>query len=481
LPDRATSPTSNGRQEAQAMPRTETVAAAIARSVRHIGADTLDARTIKYTQDLILSAVGGMTGGSRLPAGKMLISHVQSQGAVGEATVAGTRLKSSMGLAALANGTFAHATEYEDDSFPEAVTTFTVVPPLLAVAQARGIDGARFVQSVVVAQEVQSRLARAYLVALSRGHQLLPLMGEIATAAGVAYLIGLDEEQTARALCIAASQACGLRIQSGSMAHFLESGVAAQSGILSALLAADGFDGDPRAFEGRIGPSPRGLLEILAPDMDEIPDEVYEVWGPPYRVLDVTLKEYPMCGIITPLVQAVGEIQKEADFLPEDIEEVTVYGNRKLVDHCNFPDPVNSTESAFSIGHVIALAVRDKRDIDLESFEMDQVNDPQLANVRARTTVVTKHDWDPDFFKSPVQVTMTMKDGRTHDSVIEGVYGMPPSYLSDDDVARKFRASTRRVLSPERAERVIEIGRDLVSLGSAAEFAELLAADGDVV
>src|SRR5439155_1406596 len=54
-------------------------------------------------------------------------------------------------------------------------------------------------------------------------------------------LLGLDAAQTRTALAIAATQASGLKENFGTMTKPFHAGHAARSGVLSALLAREGF------------------------------------------------------------------------------------------------------------------------------------------------------------------------------------------------------------------------------------------------
>ena len=86
----------------------------------------LPENVVEYASTLAMSALGAMVSGHRCVAGPETINYVKRHGGSAEATVFGAGFKSSVELAGLANGTFAHATEYEDDSFPEAVSSYTL-------------------------------------------------------------------------------------------------------------------------------------------------------------------------------------------------------------------------------------------------------------------------------------------------------------------------------------------------------------------
>jgi hypothetical protein len=89
------------------------------------------------------------------------------------------------------------------------------------------------------------------------------LTGMLGAAAACARLLGLDEQRTAMALGIAASQPVGLREQFGTMTKPFHPGGAARAGLMSALMAQHGFTASPRALE-----APRGLVQVVSTKND---------------------------------------------------------------------------------------------------------------------------------------------------------------------------------------------------------------------
>lgn len=448
------------------------VATVLARSILQAANSDLDARVVEYARMLTLSCLGAVVGGSRLESGVILTAYTQEHGGKQEASVAGANFRTTAEMAALANGTFAHATEYEDDSFPEAVSTFTIVPPLLALGEARKIGLDRFLRALIVGQEIQSRIGRAYLPALERGIQLLPALGTLGTAGAAGYLIGMNEEQIARALCIAASQAAGLRLQSSSMSHFLESGVAGRAGIMSAILAEQGLDAERWVFEGRPKGGPPGYLEFIS-NMP-LQTKILEPWSAPWHTMDVGIKQYPMCTLLTPIIEAAVAIRETSGFDVNDIDSVEVIGNSRLADHCNYPLPTNPTEAAFSATHVAAQALVHGGDVTLASFEEPCVSDAQVVALRSRTKLDVRKDWSRTFFSTPLGVAVTRKSGAKLEKFIDGSDGMPPRYLSTAAVVRKFRAAVGGVLPSEALAEIEDLVLNSSGLADVGEIARLM-------
>ena len=128
------------------------------------------------------------------------------------------------------------------------------------------------IDALVLGIDVSCRLGNAmYPDHYDRGWHITGSTGQMGAAAGCARLLGLDEEKTAMALGIAASQPVGMREQFGTMTKPFHPGAAARAGLLSALLAKHGFTASPRAIE-----APRGYVQVVSTkcDWNEVTDEL---------------------------------------------------------------------------------------------------------------------------------------------------------------------------------------------------------------
>src|SRR6185295_19756049 len=92
-----------------------------------------------------------------------------------------------------------------------------------------------------------------------RGWHITGTTGMLGAAAGCARLLKLDAQRTQMALGIAASQPIGLREQFGTMTKPFHPGGAARAGLMSALLAKNGFTASLKAIE-----APRGMSQTIS-------------------------------------------------------------------------------------------------------------------------------------------------------------------------------------------------------------------------
>ena len=157
--------------------------------------------------------------------------------------------------AALANGTAAHALDYDDMCFVSlAHPSAPLVSAALAAAELAGASGAALLDAYVVGFELEGRLGRAMNPRhYQRGWHCTSTLGTIGAAAAASRLLGLDARPTGHALAIAASEASGLKENFGTMVKPLHAGLAARNGVLAAQLAQGRHDRERGGDRGPAG------------------------------------------------------------------------------------------------------------------------------------------------------------------------------------------------------------------------------------
>ena len=180
---------------------------------------------------------------------------------VGECRILGTASRTSPGLAALANGVAAHSLDYDDMCFVSlAHPSCALVPAILAAGELVHAQPTALLDAYVVGFELECRLGnvmnpRHYH---QRGWHCTSSIGTLGAAAAAARVLGLDAHAVQHALGIAASSACGLKENIGSMVKPLHAGMAARNGVMAARLAQRGFTASPHAIDG-----PQGYLAAM--------------------------------------------------------------------------------------------------------------------------------------------------------------------------------------------------------------------------
>ncbi|WP_274631007.1 MmgE/PrpD family protein [Arvimicrobium flavum] len=439
----------------------------IAERVSEISLADIPHESVDYAKTLMLSAIGAIVQGPDCTGGDIIERYVERTGGAEEAMLFATGRRLPMEAAALANATFAHATEYEDDSFPEAVSSYTIVPAVLAVAEQCGASGADMIAAFVAGYETQARIGLACREARRRGYMVLSLAGSIGCAAAAARLMGLDAERTAHALSIAASQANGLGYQTGTMAHIVEMGFSARNGICAALLAKDGYTGQLDILE-----APRGLFNLICADNVDAPEKIIEDWGRPYRIHEVGIKEFPCCYHLQRMIETALELRESEGLRPDQIEEIEVHVNAFFPTVVQHDDPSNEIEAQFSLPHAFAVGLLEDV-IDQSSFAVERIGDPRFSHVRSLVRTVVRDDWGWSPTGWTPRIAFTLKDGRQILREPEHSRGQPPNLFSFDECEPKFRKCVTARLGEDAIQTVL---KDLSVLEQLDDVSRLVAA-----
>jgi len=162
----------------------------------------------------LLDTIAAMTSGAELLPDRQALRYARAFGGNGPSTVVASGLACLPAEAALANGMLAHSDETDDSHAPSASHPgAAVVPAALAVAEALGLDGARFLRAVALGYDVGQRVNLALEAWRFRGESprntdsIAGTFGA-GTAAGAAA--GLDAQRMRWMLDYTAQQTWGV-------------------------------------------------------------------------------------------------------------------------------------------------------------------------------------------------------------------------------------------------------------------------------
>ena len=284
----------------------------------------------------ILDTVGVTLAGSREPCVRILERVGTTATADGPCLLFGTNRRATPLDAGLINGTAAHALDFDCSSSTLAGhPAIYLLPPLFALAEQDGANGDDFIAAFVAGLETQARIARgAHPDHFWRGWFPSSTIGVFGTAAAAAHLLGLPARQIAQALGIASMFASGIMVNAGTMTKPLSAGHCARSGLLAALLAADGFTGAVDAIEDR-----RGFLAVYNGGNNYDVDAILAGWADPLDILDpgVVIKQYPCCGILHSSIDVLHDLVKEHQIGAGDVERIDALLHPDRLGHVNRP------------------------------------------------------------------------------------------------------------------------------------------------
>jgi len=438
------------------------------------------AETQRVPEDAILQAkravldtLGVALAGSREESARAVVDWLRDQGGRPEAAVLGRALRLPAADAALANGTAAHALDFDDVSLPmRGHPSAPLLPAVLALGEAAGSSGRDLLTAFVLGFEVEAKLGRAiggphYAL----GWHATSTMGVLGAAAACARLLRLDAGRTRMALGIAASLASGLQQNFGSMTKPLHAGWAARGGVVAAQLAARGFSADAEAIEG-----PSGFLRAMSggaePDLTP-----FDALGEPFEIVTpgVGVKLYPCCYAVHRSLDAVLALRTAHDIAPGDVAEVRAEVSRGGLMPLRAEPPATGLEGKFSLEYCLAAALIDGG-VSLAAFSDEAVRRPAVREMMAKVKVSEGAKAGEFPIGGYAAVRVVLRDGTGYGTRVDVPRGDPSRPLSWEELAAKFRDCAGGVLSAEAAEHAVAMVEGLDGLADAKGLTEALSA-----
>jgi 2-methylcitrate dehydratase PrpD len=346
-----------------------------------------------------------------------------------DCTVIGRAQASDMRHAASLNAMSGNVFDFDDTHMPTILhPTAPVAPALLALAQTRPVRGRDLLTAFVVGVEVEGRLANAVSPwHYQRGWHITATCGVFGAAAATARLLGLDATRMRWALGNASAQSSGLVETLGSMAKSIGVGNAAANGLLSALLAQEGFEGPAYPIEG-----PRGFLRVMGHEAREA--EVTQGLGARWELMHNAYKPYPCGVVLNPVIEACLALYTQEGVRQAQVAAVELTGHPLLRQRADRPSPHSGREAQVSAQHAVALAL-DRGWAGLDEFSDDAValgTGPALA---ARFRFVD----DASYPVEAARVMLRLHDGRSLTHQVDMARGSLAAPLSDQDIERKLQ------------------------------------------
>ena len=410
--------------------------------------------------------LGCAVGAARHEAGQAALRAVQVLQPSAQAAVLGRRERVDITGAALINGITSHTYDFDDTHLKTIIhPAGPVCSAVLALAELTGASGRQVIDAVVLGIDVSCRVGNAiYPHHYDRGWHITGTTGGLGAAAACARLLGLDVDKTMMALGIAASQPVGLREQFGTMTKPFHPGAAAQAGLMSALLAQQGFTASPRAIE-----APRGFAQVVSTkyDWNEITDEL----GRRFEISFNTYKPFA-CGIVIhPSIDACVQLRGKG-VTPQNLERIDLKVHSLVLELTGKKEPADGLQGKFSVYHGCAAGLIFGRASE-DEYADEIVTRPDVVAVRRKVVATV----DDGIDEASVDATATLADGSTVRVFVEHAIGSLQRPMSDADLEAKFRGMSDPVLGAGQTGELIaacwKLGqaadvRALVRLASAA-------------
>ena len=427
-------------------------------------------------------AAASLTRGPVTAARAQALDHPVSRGGHGS-TVFGepNDVLTSPEWAAWANGVAVRELDYHDTFLAaEYSHPGDNIPPILAVAQHSGADGADLVRGIATGYEIQMDLVRA--ISLHK-HKIdhVAHLGPSA-AAGIGTLLGLDVETIYQAVAQALHTTTATRqSRKGEISTWK-----AHAPAFAGKMAVEAVD---RAMRGQTSPSPiyEGEDGVIAWLLDG-PDASYDVplpaAGEPKRaILDSYTKEHSAEYQAQAWIDLARRLGTERPELrdPANVASVVMHTSH----HTHYVigsgsgdpqkyDPTASRETLdHSIPYIFAVALQDGAWHHVDSYTPERAGRADTVELWHKITTAEDAEWtrryhseDPNEKAFGGRVVLTLTDG----SVVEDEIAVADAHplgarpFAREDYVRKFRLLAEPVLAAEEIERFLDLAQRLPEL-----------------
>ena len=364
-----------------------------------------------------------------------------SEGGAPVARLIGAEERTSASWAAFVNGTAGHALDYDDVDFVLlGHPSVTLVPALIALAEERGIGGAKVLEAYTVGFELLHVLGRAVNPRhYRRGFHATATLGSVGVAGACAYLLGLGETQTMHALSLGASGSAGLVSNFGTMTKPFHAGQSARAGLVAAKLAEGGFTAAEDTLE--TGFTSAMAAEEIGPKAHEFADWESAVapWGRPWDIeAGVCVKIHPCCAMTHPGIDAMLDLVTSEDIQVADVAALGARASTMTLKVLRYKEATTGLEGKFSMPFCIASALVDRK-VGIRQFEEASVQRPEIAALQKRVAFELDEDMareDPE--TEAAEVWIKTRDGRELTRFFARARGHVENPLTDFELKEKF-------------------------------------------
>lgn len=447
---------------------------ALAAFIAAYGPDRLPEPVMSYMRTLVQDGIGALYAATHasVTAQTGICDFVEEIAGPGKATLIGRNRTVDPVSAALANGTLGYAADYEPHH-PEAILhpIAVMIPTALALCETQGRSGAEALAAIALGCEITYRVSMAMKprALYARGFHPSAIAGSFGAAAASAYLLGLDTEQTVRALGLAGLQTSGLLAWQDDPredARPFQMGLAARNGVMAAMLAKRGFGGPDRIFDGG-----HVVLDAYTAVADPAPltDQLGTVWD---GVMELAIKPYASVSFLHPALDALVGLLDEHALTSQQIEKIALRFAEAGA-HCVDDNPLKGHSAQYILPVRAAMGRLSYLDLFIDRRETE----PEVARLAASAEVIRDtagfNDAFPDFYMGEVILTLT--DGRILSATSKVARGYPEQPLSQDELDRKFAEVTGTVCSRDRQKALAKAAGDLHAAPDVLALTRLLA------
>ncbi len=409
----------------------------------------------------LLNWIGVAIGASRHETIEIALRAIKPFAGPPQASLLGRNDRLDIMNAAMLNGISSHVFDFDDTDLSTAVhPSAPVAPALLALAEYRPMSGSDFVLAMAMGIEAECRIARAVVPPHTDiGWHPTGTCGVFGSAVAMSKVLGLDENRMAHAIGLAATQPVGIREMFGSMTKSFHPGRAAQSGMLSAFLAEQGYTSSDHGIEAK-----RGWANILSTRQDYT--AITDGLGDQYEIMRNSYKPYA-CGLVVhPVIDGCIRLREAHKLTPAMIARIDVDIHPIVMELTSKRTPATGLEGKFSVYYAAAVGVV-AGVAGERQFSDAAVKDP--VTVALRDKVLPKID--SSLRQDQARVRITLTDGKALDQFVEHAVGSVENPMTDSQLEAKFKDLVAGIIPAGKVQYLIDLCWKAETLKNAGDIA----------
>jgi 2-methylcitrate dehydratase PrpD len=432
---------------------------------------------VAATRLRVLDVIGLALAGAETEFGRSVRATALVAGSPGPCRILGTGDGVGVTAAALANGAFPQALEF-DDTHNESIVHMSspAVAAALALSEVGAVSGKDLITAVALANEVSCRVGVVSAGEFHRrGFHPTGLFAPFGVTSLACRLLGLDVPKTANAAGMCGSFSAGLLEcwVDGTQTKFVHSGWAAQSGVMAAYFAQAGLTGPAAVFEGRFGLFASHVQDPGARrDFSRITDGLGSLWDS----RNASFKPFPAAHVIHPYIDALLRLRTAQGIRTADVESIECPVAAFIVPIVCEPleeklAPLSDSHGRVSLQYTLAEAFH-RGELGKKAYAKESLRNPEILALAKRV----RYRVDPEFpgpgrFKGAVEVRL--KDGRVFSEVEEHNRGSAQNPMTYAELRAKFDENAGGFLSKEQRDRLADSIGVLETLSAAKTLVDL--------
>ncbi len=455
----------------------ETVSGTLSRWAAGLEYSGLGAGAIREAKRYLLDSLGCALGGYQQEDVEIALRVLDEVAGEGPGTVIGSGAKMDVVSASLANALMVRVQDYNDIYWKQDPShPSDLIPAAIAMAERQGLDGRSLILGIVLGHELEMRLCEAAFPGIrERGWHHATLTALVSPVVA-GRMLGLDAERIQHAMGISGSRHATMgAITAGKLTMMKNTGdpMATQSGVLAALLAAEGYTGPEHVIDGK-----EGLVHVMGPEwkLEILTDGLGDSW----RIEQCGMKAFPTEALTHAPISATLDLVMDNDLAPAEIEKVRIRSLARAADILADPskyDPRSKETADHSLPYVIAAAIVDRQVTPLQ-FEQERIMSDEIRAQLRKVEVVADPAIEAVFPElQRVHVTVETRDGRALEKQLDYPKGDPRNPLTDQEIEEKFTALAEPVMGAAARRRLIDAVWSLDEVGSVTELMALTATD----